>query len=406
MSYNQRLKEWRNKEKRLVSGNHTVSDDVKQRDNYRKLDIIKCNIRYKNFIYPTLKKLVIRQLSLYFKFNKYVDHDIIRQMNEEILQYKILTEREIIDLVEEINIGNYMREITEYQQISLDFFKKYKKNMTRFDIHMSVLNMLKNNYSIPTNKFILDDTNCDYVYEVDYIVMASNRALDINFIHYYKNELKWGFGWQEVCKHQILSEESIEEFQDYVDWKIVSAYQNLSEQFIDKWSEKLDWHIIGLYQKLSPTFIERHSDRFDNNYLKLNWKLWSDHEKINEIRSLCSVLYDIDNRPFIYATRIVLADYRDIDKPARYCFNQIGNVYEQNWDPCEVNVSSVGFTFNEDDSMFRMRYGYINKYAKIKIKVYLEDLVLVKNTPLFRCGKFELIEMIQLNVLQYHTEYE
>lgn len=82
-----------------------------------------------------------------------------------------------------------------------------------------------------------------------YIITMNNKY--INKIR--KNPKK--FNWDEISADNILSEEFIEEFQDYVDWTHISLYQKLSEDFIIKFQDKVNWVNICLMQNLSENFI-------------------------------------------------------------------------------------------------------------------------------------------------------
>ena len=56
------------------------------------------------------------------------------------------------------------------------------------------------------------------------------------------NELlkKYNGNWQNISKHQTLSEDFIREFKDKVNWYWISRYQTLSEDFIREFKDKLD----------------------------------------------------------------------------------------------------------------------------------------------------------------------
>lgn len=67
-----------------------------------------------------------------------------------------------------------------------------------------------------------------------------------------------------------LSEEFIEEFQNYLDWEDIFYYQKLSPSIIKKFSERVNWESISCRQKLPEDLIKEFSD-------KVNWSLISQH---------------------------------------------------------------------------------------------------------------------------------
>lgn len=60
-----------------------------------------------------------------------------------------------------------------------------------------------------------------------------------------------------MSRYQVLSENFIREFKDYVCWSNVCKYQKLSEDFMKamKDDDKLRWQIISEYQSFSLDFI-------------------------------------------------------------------------------------------------------------------------------------------------------
>ena len=82
----------------------------------------------------------------------------------------------------------------------------------------------------------------------------------------YKQKLGNDFQYYDflhISTHRILSEDFIEEFQDYVHWPSICEYQQLSEEFIEKMGKHIIWDLICQHQKLSRKFIETHMDKLD-----------------------------------------------------------------------------------------------------------------------------------------------
>ena len=77
------------------------------------------------------------------------------------------------------------------------------------------------------------------------------------------------FNWDSISTDLILSEEFIEEFQDYVNWGDISLHQKLSEKFIIKFQDKVEWVNICLMQNLSENFIRnfKHKVHWSNIFI-------------------------------------------------------------------------------------------------------------------------------------------
>lgn len=86
--------------------------------------------------------------------------------------------------------------------------------------------------------------------------------------------------WRLICENQILTEEFIDKFYDYLDdgdcWFHISSCQNISEEFILKHEKKIRFVYVGKKQILSEEFILKNISRFSiesiikNQTLSLN----------------------------------------------------------------------------------------------------------------------------------------
>lgn len=92
--------------------------------------------------------------------------------------------------------------------------------------------------------------------------------------------------WEDISKHQKLSEDFIREFQDKVDWWYISSHENLSEIFICEFQNKMNWCTISACQKLSESFIREFQDKVD-------WEWISKYQKLSEnfIREFKNYVY-------------------------------------------------------------------------------------------------------------------
>ena len=85
--------------------------------------------------------------------------------------------------------------------------------------------------------------------------------------------------WDNISRHQTLSEDFIREFSDRVKWDYISCYQTLSEDFIREFSDRVDWDYISIRQTLSEDFIREFSDRVSWDYISYYQTLSEDFRK-------------------------------------------------------------------------------------------------------------------------------
>lgn len=95
----------------------------------------------------------------------------------------------------------------------------------------------------------------------------------ITWEKYYNPDFDWN-NWR-MYVYDILSEEFIEEFQDYLNWNYISAYQKLTCEFISRFANKVNWSIIlKYYLEFDEEFIRNHIHFFDKeaiDTLKIYW---------------------------------------------------------------------------------------------------------------------------------------
>jgi len=81
--------------------------------------------------------------------------------------------------------------------------------------------------------------------------------------------------WSYISQCQVLSEDFIEKFKDYVSWNHISSYQVISETFIEKFKDKVNWYYTSHFQVLSEEFIEKFQD-------KVEWDNISHYQVLSE----------------------------------------------------------------------------------------------------------------------------
>ena len=61
--------------------------------------------------------------------------------------------------------------------------------------------------------------------------------------------------WNKLCKSEVLDEDFMKEYKDFINWNIVSSNQLMSESFIEEFKDKVNWEYICKSQELTESFI-------------------------------------------------------------------------------------------------------------------------------------------------------
>ena len=119
-------------------------------------------------------------------------------------------------------------DISECQSLSENFIREFEDK-----IHWWLLSQCE--YSYEFIKEFKDKFSWSFISPVEY---------SYDFIEEFKDEInEWS--WDNMSCYDILSEEFIIRFQDYIDWDFVSRYQKLSKQFIGNYKHKLNFDAVS-----------------------------------------------------------------------------------------------------------------------------------------------------------------
>jgi len=77
---------------------------------------------------------------------------------------------------------------------------------------------------------------------------------NINYKSYF--DILTKIDWRQIVQEELLSEEFIIDFQDYLPWDLISINQKLSEQFILEFKDKVSWEHIIEFQDIQPSLLE------------------------------------------------------------------------------------------------------------------------------------------------------
>jgi hypothetical protein len=176
--------------------------------------------------------------------------------------------------------------------------------------------------------------------------------------------------WNKISKHQKLSEEFIEKFQDKIGWWQISINQTLSESFIEKYQDKVDWNNISYCQQLSESFIERCQNKVDYNFISTYQKLSEEfiekfQDKVNWDR-----ISRFQNLPKTFIEKVLVK----LNNPTSQTKNYIEEYVEEN---------------NYDIQTAIKRNEYQKQYKKHIITILQEDKIYL--TEEFKNELFTLI---------------
>ncbi|CAH0385756.1 unnamed protein product [Bemisia tabaci] len=164
--------------------------------------------------------------------------------------------------------------------MSLKIFEKYIKWSEVFADHIIVTNLEEEaTFSEISPQFInqishlidwdalsknsenLDEKFLDlYSHLLNFKHILRDRKLSLDFIR--NHGLAQRNEWDSISKHQELTSEFMEEFQDLVNFDLISKYQKLSENFIRKFRKKLNLEFILKFQKIPSSLRDELETQF------------------------------------------------------------------------------------------------------------------------------------------------
>ena len=62
--------------------------------------------------------------------------------------------------------------------------------------------------------------------------------------------------WVNISVNEILTEDFIREFKDYVDWNNIFAYQKLSKEFIIEFADKINFRCLLKNERINDDVKE------------------------------------------------------------------------------------------------------------------------------------------------------
>jgi len=113
------------------------------------------------------------------------------------------------------------------------------------DVSYFTDDFIRNKYYIPESRLMR------YPSDIDYELLCSHQLLGEDFIREYSEYMEWSF----VLMTQKLSLSFIKHNLDDTAFSLISRYQKLPESFIREYASKLNWEDISQYQELSEEFI-------------------------------------------------------------------------------------------------------------------------------------------------------
>ena len=208
--------------------------------------------------------------------------------------------------------------------------------------------------------------------------ISKHQKLSEDFIREFQDKVYWGY----ISMFQKLSEDFIREFQDKVYWYNISTYQKLSESFIRDFQDKVDWYFISKHQKLSNEFIDEFKDRLNLNKIEDSWHYKTTEEKKQAV--IATGLYECHDTYFLAYKGIRSDRYPNFNFQYKY---EKGGIYES-WCDCSDDESSFGLSVWDEPNARE----YCNKLV-VRVKVNYEDVGrVVHDGGKIRCFKIEVLD--------------
>jgi hypothetical protein len=351
-----------------------------------------------------------------------------QQLDENILEkYMDLTKHFSKEIIENQDLSNNFIEKHLYPKgIQLDENLIIKNQILSEDIITNNISR-RNIHDILTHQKLTENVidkiiNNNDLYD-DYTknLIIMTQELSEDFIKKNYNKFKYSFDF--LMHYQNFSEK-------FIDWylqenaKEKDSYSASFEFIKDNIKNQTRINILK-YQKLSKDFILQHSDLFkdvddyhyeyiktnwkyfeitdkitklkqdDYDYIKNNWKNFEISEKINKLKQINRYkIYSENDKPYIIAYKSVRNNMHSIQYPSLYKY-QVGQTYINKYNSCDQEENSFGFHAHQLNYAKEFGQKYRNKLAEkykiLKVKIYVDDLMMFKNGEI-RCGKMEVLE--------------
>ena len=179
--------------------------------------------------------------------NSHFSEEFLREFKEYFNPAGIvLTQKVSVDFIRELmeeNNETFWRNLSSSENINEKVFNEFK-----YDLHWTnILQDQEKNISIEQVE--------RYFYDIlSYITEPTAYEWEKDALSTYPN----------------LTEQFIEEHEQWLDWALLSIYQKMSEKFMDKHWDKLNWKGVAENQKMGINFISKHKNTLVLDYLRRN----------------------------------------------------------------------------------------------------------------------------------------
>ena len=184
-------------------------------------------------------------------FNKIINYqeqiDYI-EGNHDVNWESVLGNSYLSDKFLNLYFDNFKKDnISVYKYLTEEFILFHKDNLTWWEVSSN---------QILSNEFIM--SNRDVITNEMISNMLNSKELNTEVLKSYIENTKEEINWDDISKHQELSDDFIERYNKKLNFSLLVVYQNLSEKIIEKYSERLGWKYIIMEQELSEGFIKKH----------------------------------------------------------------------------------------------------------------------------------------------------
>lgn len=315
-----------------------------------------------------------------------------------------------------------LKHTTIYDESCNDLYSRYRDdNITLSDVKKNTFKSRRDFYELSSNVNVDLEVYTNYKKHIWWSIVSAQKRINSNENMKFINDHACRLDFAIILEHTMLDFDFIKTHIPYFKFKQISRISNLNQEFMEEFADFLDWDLLSTHQanNMSDEFVIRHADKLNLqkvlSLVKFK-KLATTTFKYDMLKIYYKIFADIDGKQYIYAWKSVRDDYTSFYDSANFDYSIVGKTYKilgGRWGYCDfdplkkcargLNASTRDRAITYAKRRTRGLNTFIrdrtkrrkidNKYKLIKVKIYVDDLVLVYGGyGTIRCSKFIRIE--------------
>ena len=163
------------------------------------------------------------------------------------------------DFIESFPEENRWDIISKQSTLSIDFFRTFKDKINWNEVKYFY-------YSFPNHEAF------QFFHEFkDYINWQKVSGLDIRTHKFLFKAFAQNLNWERICEANLLSDETVDEFAEYIDFDVLIVTQIVSDYILLKYHNKINWNLIKTLKcYYDPKRIKNLLEKINQNKDKVN----------------------------------------------------------------------------------------------------------------------------------------